>query len=293
MRLTLWAMKLRFDLAGKSKNPNDEPAVLPMKINPARLLICVSLLWPGLMAPAFASPPPGYKLVWFDEFKGHSLDTNKWDYWLTGHRRSAVNATNAVSVTHGHVTITSYTQDGKQYTGMISSEGKFAPVHGYWEARIRYEDSPGMWSAFWLQSPTMGHPIGDTATAGIEIDICEHRVIDTGGTNLAAQVQHTLHWDGYGRYHKSKGHLTGDMKLDRGFHVYGCEVTTNGYQFYVDNQPTWTVREAVSNAREFVILSSEIDDHAWASHIPAAGYGDLKHSKTRMTVDYVRYYSRE
>lgn len=25
-------------------------------------------------------PPPGYKLVWSDEFNGDALDTNQWDY---------------------------------------------------------------------------------------------------------------------------------------------------------------------------------------------------------------------
>ena len=258
-----------------------------------RLLAGLALILAGCATQPTGSRPPGYKLVWSDDFQGQALDTNKWVYWLSGPRRSAINVANAVSVAEGKLTITSYTEAGRQYTGMISSEGKFAPVHGYWEARIRYADAPGMWSAFWLQSPTMGRPIGNTEQAGIEVDICEHRSSSTEGTNLAARVQHTLHWDGYGRFHKSKGHLTPDLKLDQGFHVYGCEVTTNGYQFYVDGQPTWTEHDAVSNAKEFVILSSEIDDHAWAGHIPTAGYGDIHHSQTKMTVDYVRYYAPE
>jgi beta-glucanase (GH16 family) len=262
---------------------------------PARCLILLglALALPGCATRPVVSRPPGYKLVWSDDFKGHALDTNKWGYWLTGPRRNALNVTNAVSVAHGGVTITSYSEGGRHYTGMISSEGKFAPVHGYWEARIRFEDSPGMWSAFWLQSPTMGRPVGDTATAGVEVDICEHRVRDNQGTNLAPVVQHTLHWDGYGRYHQSRGQLTPPMGLDRGFHVYGCEVTASGYRFFVDGKLTWTVPEAVSNAREFVILSSEIEDHAWSGHIPPGGYGDGQHSHTKMTVDYVRYYSNE
>jgi len=258
-----------------------------------RILFCLILLSLGLTTPALASPPPGYQLVWSDEFTGHTLDTNKWGCWLAGHRRDAENVTNAVSVAHGHVTITSYSADGANYTGMISSEGKFEPVHGYWEARIRYADTPGMWSAFWLQSPTMGHPIGDPATAGIEVDICEHRSQENSGTNIMDRVQHTLHWDGYGRFHKSKAHVTPPLKLDHGYHVYGCEVTTNGCNFFVDGKLTWTEHEAVSNAKEFVILSSEVQDFSWSGHIPAGGYGDLKHSQTKMVIDYVRYYSRK
>lgn len=237
--------------------------------------------------------PPGYKLVWADEFDGHVLDTNKWTYWLAGRRNDAVNVSNAVAVSGGKLTITSYTEGGKQFTGMISTAGKFEPVLGYWEARVAFADSPGMWSAFWLQSPTMGRPIGDTLTAGVEIDICEHRVVDNQGTNIASKVQHTLHWDGYGQHHQSKAQFTPPMKLERGFHVYGCEVMTNGYRFFVDGKLTWTTKEAPSQAKEFGILSSEIKDFAWSGHIPTNGYGDLKHSKTKMVTDYVRYYSRE
>jgi beta-glucanase (GH16 family) len=259
-------------------------------MNPKNLILALVV---GVTLVAHAAPPPGYKLVWADEFKGNALDTNKWIYWLPGRRNDSFNVTNAVSVRGGDVILTTYTEAGRHYTGMISTEGKFAPVHGYWEARVKYTDAVGMWSAFWLQSPTMGRPIGDTAKAGVEIDICEHRFVGDKGESLKSQVQHTLHWDGYGQHHKSKGQLTPPMKLDRGYHIYGCEITTNGYRFFTDGKLTWTVTEAVSNAKEFAILSSEVKDGAWAGAVPAAGYGDLKHSNLKMTVDYVRYYSRE
>lgn len=238
-----------------------------------------------------AKPPAGYQLIWSDEFKGHTLDTNKWEQWLLGKRRDALNVTNAITVGHGHLTITSYSENGKYYTGMVSTRNKFEPIYGYWEARIKYQDSPGMWSAFWLQSPTIGRPLDDPGKAGVEIDICEHRAITTKGENIAGEVQHTLHWNGYGKAHKSVGHLTPDLKLDSGYHVYGFEWTTNEYRFYIDGQTTWTNHEAVSQAPEFLILSSEIENTAWAGHIPAEGYGDAAHSRTKMMVDYVRYYS--
>ena len=253
----------------------------------------VVLLAANFVSAAIAAPPEGYKRVWADEFDGTSLDTNKWVHWLPGKRRDARNVPDAVSVSNGCATITSYTKAGQHFTGMISTEGKFEPIRGYWEARIRFDDSPGMWSAFWLQSPTMGRPIGETAKAGIEIDICEHRVLGKDGEQVAAKIQHTLHWDGYGSSHKSKGKLTPEMKLDSDFHVYGFEWTESAYRFYVDGQLTWTVNEAISNAREFVILSSEIKDGDWAGPVPTGGYGELTQSKTRLMVDYVRFYSPE
>lgn len=243
--------------------------------------------------PVFAAPPEGYRLAWADEFDATALNTNKWVHWLPGRRRDAVNSPDAVTINNGCLSIVSFTKADQHYTGMISTKGRFEPVHGYWEARIRFEDSPGTWSAFWLQSPTMGKHIGDPAGSGIEIDICEHRVIGKDGENLAGKVQHTLHWDGYGQAHKSKGHLTPDLKLGEGFHVYGLEWTDSAYRFYVDGKLTWTVTEAVSKAREFAILSSEIQDRDWAGRVPATGYGSVAESRTRMVVDYVRYYARE
>jgi len=241
----------------------------------------------------FAAAPDGYRLAWSDEFDGTALDTNKWMHWLPGKRRDAINTSNAIAVLNGLLTITSYTEDGKHFTGMISTQRKFAPIRGYWEARIRFDDSQGMWSAFWLQSPTMGRPIGDTAAAGIEIDICEHRSVDKNGNNMVDKVSHNLHWDGYGRGHRTAGRDTRDLKLGTGFHDYGFEWTTNAYRFFADGQLTWTVTNAISNAKEFCILSSEIDGKAWAGKIPDAGYGDLRASKTKMVVDWVRYYATE
>ena len=240
---------------------------------------------------ASAKPPTGYQLVWSDEFSGNTLDTNKWENWLVGKRRDALNTTNAITVGHGHLTITSYSEDGKYYTGMISTRNLFQPVLGYWEARIKYQDAPGMWSAFWLQTPTMGQPLDDPGKAGVEIDICEHRAVSTEGETIAGKVQHTLHWNGYGKGHKSIGHMTPELKLGSGYHVYGFQWTTNEYRFYIDGKLTWINDKAVSHAPEFAILSSEIENTAWAGHIPAGGYGDAAHSDTKMIVDYVRYYA--
>ena len=122
-----------------------------------------------------ATPPVGYKLVWADEFDGPALDTNKWGYRQLGVRGDAINAADAVSISNGCLTITSYTVDKKHFTGMVSTAGLFEPIHGYWEARIKFQDTPGEWSAFWLQTPTMANPLSDPGKAGTEIDICEHR----------------------------------------------------------------------------------------------------------------------
>lgn len=236
-----------------------------------------------------AAAPNGYRLAWADEFDGNALDATKWDHRGLGKRRDAINVKEAVTVRDGVLTIRTWTEAGVHHTGMISTAGKFESGPGYYEARIRFDDSPGMWSAWWSQTPTMGRPLGDPARAGMEIDILEHRVTTKAGKDIADQVQHTLHWDGYGEHHKSRGHMSGDCGLSQDWHVFGLEWTEEEYRFFVDGKLTWTGRP-VSRRPQFMLLSSEVDDNRWAGDIPKEGYGDRAHSRTRFQVDYVRYY---
>src|ERR1700760_196879 len=137
----------------------------------------------------FGAVPAGYYLVWSDEFNGSTLDTTKWDYWLLGNRRDAVNTTAAVAVTNGSLVISTYTSGGVNYTAMIANDQKFRTKYGYWESSVKWGDTNGMWSAIWMQSPTMGANINDPFTSGSEIDIGEHRFVDGSGNSIANQIQ--------------------------------------------------------------------------------------------------------
>jgi beta-glucanase (GH16 family) len=243
----------------------------------------------ALAKPIAAAPPEGYTLAWSDDFNGSKLDTTKWSHRGLGKRRHAVNVADAVTVQNGMLRITTYTTNGRHHTGMIGTQGKFESNFGYYEARIRFEDSPGMWSAFWIQTPTMGQPIGDPAKAGMEIDILEHRVSNKAGKNITGSVQHAIHWDGYGSEHQSRSQHTKDLDLNQGFHVFGFEWTPQEYRFFVDGNLTWSCTP-VSKRPQYIILSSEVQDNGWAGKIPSKGYGSKKSSRTNMQVDYVRYY---
>ncbi len=262
-----------------------------------RLRIFILLF--ALLSLARAQPTTnGWALVWDDEFDGTTLDTTKWGYWLTGTRRDAVNTPSAVAVGGGNMTLSTYTSGGVHYTGMISTDAKYLPAYGYVEARIDYGDTAGMWSAFWMQSPTMGATIGDGEGSGTEIDICEHRSVDGSSADISNKIVGNIHWDGYGVNHKSVGYDSGSLGLASGFHIYGMEWTPTTQRFYIDGVLKWTVTDAtsspVSRRTEFLILSSEVDDTTttWAGAKPAAGYGSLLTTTTRMVVDYVRVYQR-
>src|SRR5665213_1313983 len=146
---------------------------------------------------AVATPPPGYYEVWGDEFNGTSLDPSKWWCWI-GPSQSAINTTEAVAVTNGDLIINTYSSDGQNYSGIISSDGLFRARYGYSESSIEFFDTAGEWPAYWIQSPTEGEFIGNPAASGAEMDVCEHRQFDSGNaTNINYGGQTSVHWDGY------------------------------------------------------------------------------------------------
>ena len=92
--------------------------------------------------------PSAWNLTFADEFSGTALDGAKWENRLPGVRNSAINTPDAVSVGGGNLTITTYTEGGTHYTGMVGSRGKFEQVYGYFESRIKFNTTPGQWSAW-------------------------------------------------------------------------------------------------------------------------------------------------
>jgi beta-glucanase (GH16 family) len=252
---------------------------------PTLLLLLLALLPLGARA-----VPLGYVLTFADEFDGTALDTSVWDYRLSGPRRDAVNTPDAVHLDgDGHLVIDTWTAaDGTNYTGMVGTQGRFEQRYGYFEARIDFDGAPGMWSAFWLQSPTMGQMIGDPAHAGVEMDVVEH---DLFASVPSGPYWHAaLHWDGYGSSMKAADKAIVVPDIADGFHTFGLEWTSDALRFYYDDRLMWSAPKVISQVPEFMILSSEVMD-SFLSQIPEGGYGDRSESTTRMSVDWVHVYS--
>jgi beta-glucanase (GH16 family) len=119
-----------------------------------------------------ATPPSGYYLIWSDEFDGSSLDLSKWWCWL-GPDHQATDLPQAVTVSNGCLTITCFNTNTAYYSGTVSSQGLFC--YGYYDASIQWNGEPGMWSAFWMNSPNTGLYDGNPFRSGAGVDICEHR----------------------------------------------------------------------------------------------------------------------
>lgn len=225
-------------------------------------------------------PVQGYQLVWSDEFDGTALDTSKWDYRALGPRRDAINSKECVELDgKGNLLLTTKRKGGKYLTAMISTEGKFETKYGYVECRVQLQRQLGHWSAFWLQSPTIGREIGNPADSGVEIDIFEYLRKD------GDLVRHNLHWDGYREKHQcigGKGKVPG---LSRGWHRFGVLWTEKEYRFYVDGKMTWKTNRAISRRGQYLILSMEVGP--WAGKISPAKLPD------GLVVDYVRVYQKK
>ena len=271
--------------------------IFKTKLRP--LLLLVGLLLCAIQSDG--APPSGYVLDWRDEFDGSSLDTNKWNQRLPGVRNDAINTASAVSVTNGAMTITTYTEGGTNFTGMIGTENLYMPLYGYFEARINFNDSPGGWSAFWMTAATMVIP-GDPHANGTEMDIVEHRYVKPNNTLINNQAVSAIHWDGYGVEHKTVANGLAGSGHSTGWHLFAVDWRTNFQNFYYDGILVWGVTNSpaldpippqapVSQRSEYFILSSEVRDNHWAGDIPVGGYGNRTNSTTKMNVDYVRSYT--
>lgn len=261
----------------------------------AQVVIAVGaiLLSQGL---SLADPPPGVgPLIWQEEFNGNSLADTQFNVREPGKWDDVTNTPNAVTVGGGLLKITTYTQNSKHYAAVVQTRGT-APLfyHGYYEARVQFNSSPGMWSAFWMESPTIGDFIGNPELSGTEVDIVEHRVTDDEGDDLTRRYLSAIHWDGYDDGVHKWVQETHDEQpgLDNGtWNVYGLLWTPEKYVFYFNGVPVWEHDQQVSQVGHYIQFSSLGKNGSWAGDIPAGGYGSFADSTTNMYVDWVRAYA--
>jgi beta-glucanase (GH16 family) len=232
---------------------------LPMTCSRVCLLslFCYSLISNRLIAadaaPAATQPaanipaPPGWKLVWHDEFDGKSLDRTKWDFdrgsylpaennqWLPGWGNNELEFYTArrenVSVRDGSLHLCAIKEHfkGSQYTsGRIKTKGLFAKKYGRFDIRAKLPTGKGIWPAIWFL-PEDSH-YGAWAASG-EIDLMEARGQEP------EKVLGTLH---YGAHWPANAHTGADYVFpDHGtiadVHVYTLEWEPGEIRFLVDD----------------------------------------------------------
>ena len=269
-------------------------------------------------------PDGEWKLVWSDEFDGDELDLSKWDFRTNMMGKQVKHfCKDAISLEDSNLIFHLVKKDGVYQTVQLqtgynfmdgepeeydigSSEGndninnksvnffkwpigrikepKFMHRYGYYECRCKLLNKPGWWSAFWLQSPTIGATL-DPETAGVEVDIMEDFRRD-------GVVQCNNHWNGYGSQHESTGAVeTKVEKTDDGYHSFGLLWTPDKYEYYIDGELINTETTPVSKIPQFILLTTEAigyrcsDWNAWDELETSVG--------DTWKVDFVRVFDRK
>ena len=179
-------------------------------------------------------PPPGYQLVFDEEFDGTSLNTNRWDY-RTGSKLLSTQRPENISVSNGvlKIALRKESAGGKDYTGggVISRESF---VYGYYEARFKTPGIEGWHSSFWAQKNDSTAKLHGRRPL-LELDFCEQdggdpNYFSFGIINKIPDAQKHQTWNA-GRWVIEDAP---DTSAD--FHVWSCEFTPEVIRFYFDGR---------------------------------------------------------
>ena len=139
--------------------------------------------------------------------------------------------------------------------GHVGTEGEFSFRYGVAAARIKFHRLRGQHGAFWLQAPGGVYPGGP----GTEIDVVEYFGDHHPQGGLAT---FTHRYDGRrkvssgGWVPRSRSYLASRKDgWSKGYHVFSVEWTPRMLIFRIDGRETGRMRQGVSAARQFPILS--------------------------------------
>lgn len=176
--------------------------------------------------------------------------------------------------------------------------------YGYFECRCFLQQKPGWWSAFWMQSPTIGTSL-DAKTSGSEVDILESFVPGTMNWNNVFCAGYGV--DGRRTKLGPDGQvLEGQLcKINRSstiaptrtpidhsqWHRFGLLWEKDKYTFFVDGKKTCETTNDVSAVPEFLLISTEVYGYRKEGHQPIEeAYGSVG---DHFIVDYVRVFQKE
>ena len=235
----------------------------------------------------------GYNIVVYDEFEGDSLNPDIWETRGNGPRRGGYNADSQVEVKNGNLIIAGeYLTDGEYGEGWYTAAVKLKERYkqGYFEIRCICNNSPGYWSAFWIQADSpYTASVSRGGIGGAELDIFESYCYDDD----KYAVTNTIHCAGVdGEQEGFQSALLGKFygnNITKEYNTYGLEWTEDEYIFYINGVETTrsTFGEGVSQVPEDVIVSLEIPDGD-----KLEGF-DKETFKTEFIVDYVKIYQKK
>ena len=232
-----------------------------------------------------------------EEFNGSSIDETKWNVKGPNYydQRSHWSKDNLL-VGGGFVKLHYEKKAGHQNddptqkqtdyaVGYLDTYGKWTQRYGYWEARMKLPKSPGLWPAFWLM-PDRGEGVehrNSTSFGGMEFDITEF--LSGWGPN---RYNIAMHWDGYGKDHKSTGSDRTYVQPDKeGWVTAGLLWTPGSAVYYCNGKEVLHYEsDRISNVESDILFT-----------MPSGGWDNLPLDDAQLpddlTIDYVRVWQRK
>jgi beta-glucanase (GH16 family) len=234
--------------------------------------------------------------VWEDEFEGPAgqlPDPGKWGFdigtdWGNGQLEYDTDrAENASLDGNGNLAITAREESyqGRNYTSArMTTENKFEPTYGRFEARIKLPVGNGIWPAFWLLGADFDS-VGWPQTG--EIDVMEYL------GQRPQEVHGTIHGPGYSASNAiSRMYILEGSRFDLDFHRFAVEWDQSQIRWFVDDSLFHAVDRAdvpgewVFDHPFYLILNVAVGG-AW----PGPPDASTRFPQT-MLVDWVRVYRK-
>lgn len=240
--------------------------------------------------------PPGWSLVWNDEFEGSSVNLTKWDpiLWTTpfNNEQQAYHP-DRVAVSGGNLVLTADDADfgGKSYTsGKV--ESKWSKQYGRWEVRAKLPGTQGTWPAIWLLPDTNQYPWPTQS----EIDIMENRGNQPNLTSSAYHYGPSVAGHQYTSLEQVTSRLGQLEHFHDSFHTYAVEWDDSKVRFFVDAVNYYTVyNEDVGGfiGNQTAPAELNLNVAVGGDFVDGAQPNGSSVWPQQMLVDYVRVYERD
>lgn len=205
--------------------------------------------------PPTATPipaPPGWKLVWHDEFDGAAISSSNWTYdiggggWGNGEAEFYTARPENARVKDGLLLIEALKEkyEGSYYTSArLKTQGLQSFQYGRIEARLKVPSGAGLWPAFWM--------LGANFTGSNWPDCGEIDIMEYVGREPDLVIG-TAHGPGYSgalgmsQWNRQKYNIADD------FHTFAIEWQADQIDWYYDGVKYYTLTRADVGDREWV-----------------------------------------